>query len=82
MFTALMEPAGRFITAGTARTSPLIWRLLGRDTSRPWDEEASPQRSVPTDHVDRLDAEARTLLIEWIDLGAQWGSESSNGAER
>jgi hypothetical protein len=71
-FSALMEPAGRFITPGAARTSPLAWRLLGRNTSRPWDDSSQATMSIPDDHAEILDAKERQLLIEWIDLGAQW----------
>lgn len=80
-FDALMAGDTPLVTAGVARTSPLVWRLLGRDTSRPWDGPGEPV-AVPGDHIERLDAASRALLIEWIDTGAQWTSDLTTGAER
>jgi hypothetical protein len=61
----------KFVDPGRARTSRLVWSILGRNTSRPWD-------SVPTANVRRmppsgsasLTAEEIRTIIEWIDLGA------------
>jgi hypothetical protein len=55
-----------------ARTSPLVWQLLGRNTSRPWDEETadSPSRVIPAECSVSLSEEEKRTLIEWIDLGA------------
>jgi hypothetical protein len=63
---------GRLVEPGTARRSPLVWRLLGRDTSRDWDRGERPAQEVPQDHVDLLSPDELRTLIEWIDLGAQW----------
>ena len=30
---------GNYVNPGSARTSPLIWHIFGRDTSRPWDAD-------------------------------------------
>ncbi len=60
---------GGWIQPGRARTSPLVWHVLGRQTLRPWDEvPATP--SIPVDGRRRLDALEAKALIEWIDLGA------------
>jgi Hydrazine synthase alpha subunit middle domain len=71
---------GKFVDAGRARTSPLIWRLFGADTSRPWDrtdEEptAAPQKirlMPPAGKGGPLSDEEIRTFIEWIDLGAPW----------
>ena len=63
---------GRFVDPGRARTSPLVWLLLGRDTSRPWDRLQASPRTIPAGHSDLLDELERRLVVEWIDLGAQW----------
>ncbi|HEY5657268.1 MAG TPA: hypothetical protein VIY27_05725, partial [Myxococcota bacterium] len=56
----------------TARTSPLVWHLLGHWTARPWDAATAhrPDEPIPPDcSASATDDEKRTL-IEWIDLGA------------
>ena len=64
------------VRPGSARSSPLIRRLLGRDgPGRPAETEAS----APTDHSRLLGEEERRVLIEWVDLGAQWGSDTNPG---
>ena len=79
---------GHYVDPGAARNSPLIWRLLGRDTSRSWDRGTRPEQQVPQDHVDLLSPGERRIFIEWIDLGARWDtpdgspSETSPGANR
>jgi hypothetical protein len=56
----------------TARSSPLVWHLLGRDTSRPWDEAVSRgrARAIAPECSASLAEEEKRTLIEWIDLGA------------
>jgi Hydrazine synthase alpha subunit middle domain len=69
----------RYITAGRARTSPLIWHLFGRNTSQPWDlpmPTAVFKPMPPADGV-RLSEDERRIFVEWIDTGAQWDSQSS-----
>jgi len=69
------DPAGRYVHPGRARTSPLTWRLWGRNTSRPWDEEyhRMPWSSqCPPAGGRPLTEDERLLFIEWIDLGAHW----------
>ncbi len=56
-----------------ARTSPLVWRLFGRKTGRPWD--ALPANGtvapMPPPGAAPLTDEERRTILEWIDLGAQ-----------
>jgi hypothetical protein len=66
--------SGRYVQPGSARTSPLVWHLLGENTSRPWDGEANKGEAKAIPEHDRepiSDLERRTL-IEWIDMGAIW----------
>jgi hypothetical protein len=65
-----------YVDAGSARTSPAIWRLFGRNTSRSWDETAAVTPTFTTNHTGILAAEERTVLVEWIDLGARWSNAS------
>lgn len=70
---------GEYVDPGRARTSYLVWRLLGRDTSRPWDRPERtrgtetfkpmppPGKSVP------LTEDEKRAFVEWIDLGAREG---------
>ncbi|TVS14892.1 MAG: hypothetical protein EA424_17885, partial [Planctomycetaceae bacterium] len=64
----------RYIHPGQARTSPLIWHIFGRNTSRPWDEATNElaAKPIPPDQVEPLTSEQKRLFIEWIDLGAPW----------
>ncbi len=63
----------RRFTRATARTSPLIWRLFGRNTSRPWDREPAPASldRMPPDGAEPLTDDERRLIIRWVDLGAE-----------
>jgi hypothetical protein len=71
---------GKYVDAGRARTSPLIWRLFGADTSRPWDQHPDPAASAPRkvklmpppDKGGPLSDEEIRVFVEWIDLGASW----------
>ena len=71
--------SGRYVDAGRARTSWLVWQVLGTDTSRSWDSRlpaATPARTVtPMPHARAtasLSPEELRVIIEWIDLGAQF----------
>ncbi len=62
------------VRPGEARTSPLVWHLLGRRTDRAWDERRRP-RGGATAKPMPPEAEALTkdeilTFIQWIDLGA------------
>jgi len=65
---------GRYVHPGRARTSPLIWRIFGRDTSRPWDDVHSTRRvsRMPPDSAETLTEDERRTFAEWIDMGALW----------
>jgi hypothetical protein len=62
----------RAVRPGTARTSPLVWHLLGRVTVRPWDDEAAAEAKtwLPPDRSVPLTEDERQTILEWIDLGA------------
>jgi len=64
----------KYVHPGRARTSPLIWHLFGRNTSRPWDTASAgkpAKRIPPGESIAPTEAEKRTF-VEWIDLGALW----------
>ncbi|OHB72369.1 MAG: hypothetical protein A2V70_16430 [Planctomycetes bacterium RBG_13_63_9] len=65
---------GQYVHPGTARTSPLIWRIFGRNTSRPWDAATAPKRADPVSgcEANRLTEDERRTFAEWIDMGALW----------
>jgi hypothetical protein len=78
---------GKYVHAGKARTSPLIWRIFGRNTSRPWDATFS-QRHVapmPPDQSPALTEDEKRTFVEWIDMGALWdgipGPDTLSGYE-
>ncbi|MDH7501292.1 MAG: hypothetical protein QHJ82_01080 [Verrucomicrobiota bacterium] len=69
---------GKYIDQGRARTSWLVWQLLGTNTARPWDN-ASDKQKRPAKKVTQMppQGKARALapeelqtIIQWIDLGA------------
>ncbi|MHB0959824.1 MAG: HzsA-related protein [Pirellulaceae bacterium] len=66
---------GLYVHSGRARTSPLIWHVLGRNTSRPWDGEATngqAAKPIPPGTVAPLTKLETRILVEWIDMGALW----------
>ena len=62
------RPGGRYVVPGKAGESPLIRRLLGRDTGTP------PAHGTRHDVLGRRDL---ILFIEWVDLGAAWDAAAS-----
>ena len=64
----------QYVDPGRARTSPLIWHVFGRNTSRPWDAEASqkPVKRMPPGKAKPLSNDEKRTLVEWIDMGALW----------
>jgi hypothetical protein len=73
---------GKYVVPCAARTSPLVWWLMGRNGARPWD--AAPARAAtilkhPSENVEPLSEDERQVVIEWIDLGAPWGSIPRRG---
>jgi hypothetical protein len=67
---------GKYIDAGRARTSPLVWQLFGRDMLRPWDPAkrtaAFQVKPMPPAGSPPLSDEEKRVFIEWIDTGAHW----------
>lgn len=63
-----------YVRPGCARTSPLVWHVLGRNTSRPWDGPAveGAVKPIPPQGAPELTDEEKRTLIRWIDLGARW----------
>ena len=59
--------------AAAARTSSLVWRILGRDSSRPWDPVAAGGaiEPMPPEGSAPLTEDEKRAILEWIDLGAQ-----------
>jgi hypothetical protein len=77
--TGLGEVVGRYVHPYRARTSPVVWHILGRNTARPWDGTAAQAKVAPMPAGVGLDADERRLFIEWIDMGALW--DASLGRE-
>lgn len=63
---------GGYVVPGRARTSPLIWHLTGKNTTKEWDPATSgSSRAIAQGPKNLSPAEIR-MFMEWIDLGAQW----------
>lgn len=71
----------RFVHPGQARTSPFVWHLFGRNTSRPWDETAGIRlKEGPTPcEARRLSDDDKRTFVEWVDLGALWDTAAAQG---
>lgn len=67
---------GLYLDPGQARTSWLVWQLLGTNTSRPWDLSGANQKSLPPHSPPlsgrNLSPEDLGTIIRWIDLGAPY----------
>jgi len=77
---------GKYVDPGRARTSRLVWAILGKNTARPWDRMRPapvPKRMPPAGSPPLTDDE-RQAIIEWIDLGAQLNAlpAGASGGER
>jgi hypothetical protein len=75
---------GQFVHPFSARTSPLMWHLFGRNTSQPWDleeESAKAPKLMPPAQMPALTASERRTFAEWIDLGALWDGIPKNQAK-
>ena len=88
VYEVLLEPAvaspdsdvhGKYVDPGRARTSTLVWHLLARNTSRPWDGEATKgkPKPVPSDAQRPLTPEETRNFVQWIDIGAPWSAVSN-----
>ncbi|MFC1792738.1 hypothetical protein ACFL3Q_04045, partial [Planctomycetota bacterium] len=66
--------SGKYVHPGSARTSLLIWRIFGRNTSRPWDSTFSQQKipRMPPVGTKALTKDEKRTFTEWIDMGALW----------
>ncbi len=75
------SPHGLHVRPGRARTSPLVFHLFGRDTSRPWDGPRARPFSVPMPPAgtEALTDDERRTIVEWIDLGALWDGIPDEG---
>jgi hypothetical protein len=64
----------KYVHPGSARISPLIWHIFGRNTSRPWDNTFSQQKIIlmPPDSSQALTKDEKRIFVEWIDMGALW----------
>jgi hypothetical protein len=60
----------RYVRAGSARESPLIWTLFGRRIGSEHTPYSRVVRQMPPQ--DTLSLRERLLLTEWVDLGALW----------
>ena len=88
-YKALLEQAadspkrGKYVDRGRARTSRVIWHVLGKNTSRPWDGAISQETvSAGSDVVAaELTDEEKKTFIEWIDMGAVWNGTSNSNAD-
>ena len=85
VYEVLLEPVvagpdsdvrGKYVDPGRARTSPLVWHLVGKNTSRPWDGEVmgGKCKPIPSDAKQTPAAEETRLFAEWIDIGAAWAA--------
>jgi hypothetical protein len=76
---------GKYVQPGKARTSPLIWHLFGRNTSRPWDTKGGTgekdYKPIPPGQVEPLSNKERRSFVEWIDLGASWHGDRKQQSE-
>ena len=65
---------GKYVHPGRARTSPLIWRIFGRNTARAWDRTPSREsiRQMPPPGAQTLAEDEKRTFVEWIDAGALW----------
>jgi len=68
------EFSGKYVHPGMARTSPLIWHIFGRNTSRPWDGDIAkrPVKRIAPEKAKPLTEDERRTFVEWIDMGATW----------
>jgi hypothetical protein len=79
---------GKYVDPGRARTSWLVWQLLGTNTARPWDPPAGSaagtarkiKQMPPPGKAATLRPEELRTIIQWIDLGAQYRPVAPGGA--
>jgi Hydrazine synthase alpha subunit middle domain len=68
-----------YVDPGRARTSRLVWAIFGRNTARPWDRLGAvpAPKQMPPSGSPALTELERRAIIEWIDLGAEFGAPSA-----
>lgn len=71
------QPRGKYVQPGKSRVSPLVWHILGKNASQPWDGDwtARQAKPIPSGKVEPPTEAERQRFIQWIDLGALWESE-------
>ncbi|MCL4178040.1 MAG: hypothetical protein KJ072_09925 [Verrucomicrobia bacterium] len=82
--------AGRYVDAGRARTSWVVWQLAGEDTSRPWDRRDERGRAQarevnpmpPPGKGSPLSVESLRAIVQWIDLGAQFDGPAASESRK
>jgi Hydrazine synthase alpha subunit middle domain len=79
LYEALIAPnkesgLGKHVHPGRSRTSPLVWHIVGRNTSRPWDGAAvrGVVKPIPPGKSPGLSEAEKQTIIRWIDLGARF----------
>lgn len=71
--------SGKYIQPGRSRTSPLIWHIFGRNTSRPWDKirfSGKPLPKMPPVGSGILTEDEKRTFVEWIDTRAMYNNVS------
>lgn len=65
---------GKYVHPGRSRTSPLIWHIFGKNTSRQWDDTFSQKDIVkmPPSGSKQLTDDEKRAFVEWIDTGAMY----------
>ena len=76
-YQSLTHGPDPLVEPGRARTSRLLWQLVGRNTSRPWDSTAQTKVAPPAASGPRLSADELRTLILWIDLGAAYDAPAT-----
>jgi len=74
LLQAQRNRVGKYVISGSARHSPLIWRIYGRRLGH-GDVRSQYKGPVPVTQMPPgkplTDAEKK-LFVEWVDIGAQW----------
>jgi hypothetical protein len=61
-----------YVVPGEARRSPLMWHLLGRVTTRPWDSGHATETAKPMPAgAAAIEPAHIRAFAQWIDLGAR-----------
>lgn len=63
---------GKYVHIGQARTSPLIWHIVGKDSFCMDEISGAPLNPMPPIETAQLTDQQKQTFIKWIDLGAMW----------